>query len=166
MHQWVWPPPSMPEGAVASVHPDVGAAATLASTVGTSGYEDGLLGPGAGTAPQSWYAGIYVLTSAPRSVLLKPAIIRNAVHRGHAGRACADKRLLIDLARAEENLQLRGDRRRIRWVARLVCEVQGVVDRSQLQEGSDARGRAPPRLPRHRTGTVEGQNCLGRQHAI
>src|SRR5208283_4528097 len=57
---------------------------------------------------------------------LTPAIIRNAVHRGHAGRACADKRLLIDLARAEENLQLRGDRRRIRWVARLVCEVQGV----------------------------------------
>src|SRR5271157_2839532 len=64
----------MPEGAVASAHPDVGAAATLASTVGTSGYEDGLLGPGAGTAPQSWYAGVYVLTSAPRSVLLKPSV--------------------------------------------------------------------------------------------
>src|SRR5271157_4249269 len=74
MHQWVWPPPSMPEGAVTSVHPDVGAAATLASTVGTSGYADGLLGPGAGTAPQSWYAGVYVLTSAPRSVLLKPSV--------------------------------------------------------------------------------------------
>jgi hypothetical protein len=50
-----WPLPGKPEGPVTSAHPDVPAAAMLASTVGTSGYAVGTPGPGGGTRPQLWY---------------------------------------------------------------------------------------------------------------
>ena len=97
---------------------------------------------------------------------LAPAIVRDAIRRGHAGAVRAGERLPIGLARAEEDLQLRGDGRRIRRVARLVRVVDRVVDRAQLQERDDARRRAPARLPGNRAGGIEREDHLGRQHAI